>query len=779
MWRAVLWTTVAAALVAPAAPAADARRPVEPGERASGVSFVERRLTLELRTPAYGLTLAKRNGAVVSFADEATGATLLTASGCLWNAVVRGAESDYLGGCRFRPGGRDRFSYRWSRATSTLTLTYSAAREGSRAVDAVVTLTARPTFLDLHLALRNRAGGVLGKVGFPSDLLGSVEAVEAGYAPTFLPGVRLKPAFFARAGNDVFTYPSRWAFADYLALDIAGGHVSLSSVNPRPSAIHPVELGFVHNRVPEPCSCRVFCVVHAFRTWVPDGRSWESPTVRLRIGGGVRQTVLAYREDNRIDEYPTVREKLGARLEALARAPLVKADLWKGLRPFAEWAPDLRRLPSPALLHPVSFQPRGHDESFPDFLPPDPRWGSLDDLRAAVVEARRLGLLVMPYLNVSWWDDESPTLASEHAPPIADLAVRDERGRPVLEGYRGHDGVVVSPHPPFVRSRVERLIEEWRRDVPVDCLFFDQIGARPWLRDFNPAAPAPESYYDGWLGLMAPFADRCLMVEDGWDRLAASFSGFHGGMLMMERESDEVEAAWGSGTFEPYPLALWLFHENVLLYQHDLFEGTFTVDREVLTWNAAFGLMLSYAWEGQRGTLESPWLRVVADFQRALGPLVAGRALTGYRRIAERVSESEFGGLKVIANWDRDRGHTVSRYGLAPQGFLARTSDGSLTAGVFEGVFDGALLAGGPHYLVVERDATSVTIRQPLGVETALTVDPPSLWRPGMGLEVRALPADGTEIARTAAAVRSGRLELLYRRTLDGREVAAYRISAV
>jgi len=67
---------------------------------------------------------------------------------------------------------------------------------------------------------------------------------------------------------------------------------------------------------------------------------------------------------------------------------------------------------------------------------------------------------------------------------------------------------------------VAQEMESWRTSVPADCLFFDQLGARPWLRDFNRASPTPLAYDDGWLAAMAPYANRCLMVEDGWDRLA-------------------------------------------------------------------------------------------------------------------------------------------------------------------------------------------------------------------------------------------------------------------
>src|SRR5207344_3144744 len=142
---------------------------------------------------------------------------------------------------------------------------------------------------------------------------------EAGYAPNVLPGVRLRPGFFTRVGNNLEIYPSRWAFADYLGLDAGGGHLSLYSVNSGP--IHPLVLGFLRHPSPGRCSGPSFCIVHQFQTWIAARESWTSPAVRIPIVQTGQQAILAYRRDNGIDAYPSVQTKLGPRLSTLARAP--------------------------------------------------------------------------------------------------------------------------------------------------------------------------------------------------------------------------------------------------------------------------------------------------------------------------------------------------------------------------------------------------------------------------------------------------------------------------
>ena len=669
-----------------------------------GVTFDGRQPgTLVIGTPTYRLTLSSRNGAVIQLLDVGTGQPLVTSTnGCQWG-VAAVDDSAYIGGCIFAPGSAARFSYRWAAAARTLTMTYRAGPDPERQVDAVVTLHAAATFFDLRLALTDRTAHAIQTVNFPVDLYETVRLAQAGYAPNFLPGVRFGPGFFSRVGNDVLTYPGRWAFADFLALDLGGAHLAMYSVNPAPAPLAPVTFGFVHNRAPVPCSGAAFCITHQFQTWIPAGTSWTSPVMRIRVGDPVEQTIVDYRDDNGFGGYPSAAAKLGTLFGTLVRAPLLKADLEQGIPSFPDWPAALDGLPSPLLIHPVGFGPHGFDATDPDLLPPDPRFGTLDDLRAAFASAEAHGDLVMPYLNVSWWNPQSPTIQSLPSPLTpASISILDQSGNPVHEQFNGFDGFIVSPAVPFVRDRVTTEIDRWGSDAPADCRFFDQIGARPWRPDFNPAESSPTAYDDSWLSLFAPYADRCLMVEDGWDRLAASFSGFQGGLLLMERELQEPDENWGAGNWQAFPLALWLLHDKVLFYQHDLYAGTMTADPATLTWNEAFGFVLSYDWSA--GT-DTPWLRIDAAFQQALGPHYAGVALTSYRDLADGVTETRFGAYSVVADWTRSP-YTLGGSKIAAGGFLARTDDGSLVAGEFAD-------PAGPVYRIVENGRTTLQMPVP------------------------------------------------------------------
>jgi hypothetical protein len=663
---------------------------------AATIGFSQHAGKLVVQAPAYRIVLSAQNGRILEI-DDARGKKLLGGGyGCQWwvNPDHRDAS---VSGCSFHP------TYRWR--AGTLTLTYGSA--------AVVTLRAQPTFFDLQLRLGS-ARTVRDEVRFPAGVVGDTQTVQYGYSPNVLPGLRLKPAFFSTVSNPVQIYPSRWAFADYLALDTNGGRAAMYTVNRGPIA--PALVGFLHLGPGAPCSGRSYCLFHQFDTWIKPGATWTSPTIRFRIGQTPQQSILAYRHDNGIDAYPSLAAKLGPLLGTLARAPLVKADVEKIQLPYTAWP--LAQLPSPILLHPVGYQVGGHDVNDPDFLPGDPQWGSLATL---VADAHAQGDLLMPYDNLSWWDPTSATMQQTTPQAVAAL---DATGAPQTVDYGPHTGVIVSPWAPFVQQRAKQELDAWRA-LGADCTFLDQIGARPWLYDFHPGASSPLAYDDAWLSLLAPYRQSCLMAEDGWDRLADTVVGFHGGLLMMQRELGAVDHYFGAGNWEPYPLATWLVHDKVLMYQHDLYPGTLALDGEVLTWNAAFGLVESAEWHP--GNEAGPWLRLAARLQEVLGPHYAGVPLASFTDLAAGVTRSVFGDLTVVANL------SAGTYdGIDADGFRAQAP------GVTVQTYPGG------HWVLTTQSGGAAVVEQPVGGDLSLTV-------PGAASRVLAEPS-GAPVPFTADA---------------------------
>lgn len=640
---------------------------------------------IRLSNARWTLELSKVNGGILNLTDNVANARLVRGSrfGCLWGASPRAPEPrpDYVGGCSYSSSGRDRFRYHWDQAASTLRLEYTG-NAVVRHVDAVLTLTASAdSWIDFQLQLTNAWDAQIGQVMLPSDLLFDDASVNAAYIPFQLPGVRLRSSFFRQHRTWDAVYPSLSAFADFVAMDIQGGSFAMYTVNAG-GPVQPVVLGF---RDDEPANRGSVFMPHAFQTDIPRGAVYQSPVVRVHVGLDEREAILAYRHDNAIDRFPTIQEKLGPRFDQLARAPLVKTDWNVHVRkPIRAAISDIARLSPPVLIHPVAYQPGGHDSNYPDVLPPDDRWGTVEEFRSFVQAAQMAGHLVMPYNNPTWWKVESPTVSNLPATLSPDaIAVRTSEGQPLWENYASQRGFVVSPFHFFVRSRLANLMEQWHSEVPVDFVFHDQIGARPWIRDYNPSAPGRLRYADGWLNFWRDYASRGLITEDGWDRLAEHGIGFAGGALTGTSRFDLREQKYGFGgnaqvrlgvgQWDPYPLATYLMHDKVLFYQHNLEDSLGATQLEVITWNLAFGYMMAYAWTGEGKETGN-------SLQRLVARRYAGVPLESFVYLKPEVTRSVFGEITVIANWQQHDAYEVDGYRIVPGGFYVSDAEGKLLA---------------------------------------------------------------------------------------------------
>ena len=174
----------------------------------------------------------------------------------------------------------------------------------------------------------------------------------------------------------------------------------------------------------------------------------------------------------------------------------------------------------------------------------------------------------MPYNNLTLWKPQSPTGNDEPA------AATDARrcGRP---GY---------PEP------ANDLMALWRDAVPVDFVFWDQVGSRPWVRDYNKSEPDPIRYLtDGCLvaGLRATGSD-----DRGWvgpprrrgHRLLRQ-PAYRDHVIQLERA--EIRHGKQCNRDPHFALDL-LLHDKVLLYQHNLEQKITTQITEVITWNLAW-----------------------------------------------------------------------------------------------------------------------------------------------------------------------------------------------
>jgi hypothetical protein len=483
--------------------------------------------------------------------------------------------------------------------------------------------------------------------------------------------------------------------------------------------------------------------------------------------------VLAYRIDNGLDRLPTISDKVGTRFARLAQSPLIKADAAQINLPFTAYGTIFAQLPSPAIFHPVAFQPGGHDENYPDFLPPANAFGSTSEFASMMSQGQAAGLFMMPYTNPTWWDDQSPTMQSLPTPlQVADVAALDSAGTPLYEWYGSRGGYVMSPAAPFVAQRLDQLATQMTTALPSDFLFEDQVGARPWLFDSNASEADPSAYIDGWLQHTRTHSSKLLMTELGFDRLAESEVGFHGSVVLPDRLG-YTPGWWGTGTWHAYPLATMMVRDKVLFYQHDLAPETMTKDKATLTWNLALGYMLSY--DPSSGGLANPWLGVVGTFQKHVLSRYAGERLMAFASVATNVTKTEFATFTVTANWDAAASYSTDGFTLPPQGVMTGSRDGTVRAGVFT-TFNGVALDAGDHYLIEERTPSTVVVRQPMGSDTNITVRLPAGWTVTDPLAGRAFDGAGRVIQDVAVSTTTGGIMLNCQQQRAGQSVAAYRL---
>ena len=155
----------------------------------------------------------------------------------------------------------------------------------------------------------------------------------------------------------------------------------------------PVQIGFAAPRK------RAFTrLVHDFKTWVEPEQIWSSPRILIQIGtdyprpspltGGKTGSTATQRSDR-----SWVRKKA-----QYFASPLYKLDFNRFQKPFTALKTEvIDVIKVPGLIHPVAFQPIGHDHHYPDFLPPNPAYGSTEELADLVEYAQTQGNLVVPY----------------------------------------------------------------------------------------------------------------------------------------------------------------------------------------------------------------------------------------------------------------------------------------------------------------------------------------------------------------------------------------------
>jgi hypothetical protein len=246
----------------------------------------------------------------------------------------------------------------------------------------------------------------------------------------------------------------------------------------------------------------------------------------------------------------------------------------------------------PGMVHFVAFQPGGHDHNFPDFIPPDAKWGLTEDFANLIEAIHQKGGLIVPYTNFSWWDNDGPTMLKlpSDIPLNSIVNVKDSFGLPGFETYGPNSDFVMNLHSVFVEDKIAQQHALLLDTVGVDGIFEDQWGARNAPYDFNPGGIGTDdpstSYFAGVLNCFQAHAKSNLMTEVGVDGLADNGIAFMGTNYLWDILGYRSATA---GVTTYYLMAGMLLRDKVLLYQHDLAAETWTNNKDMLRWNLSEG----------------------------------------------------------------------------------------------------------------------------------------------------------------------------------------------
>ncbi len=739
------------------------------------VYFDDSGTNVVITTVAYEVAFSKRDGGIVYIKNGPTGQSISNGSlnSCLW--VINYYNGDNTESCAdYITSATNRFTYAWLPSTNQLILHYQPDPLLTK-VEATITATFSPdNWFDLQLFIKNDGSEAPKDVKFPADLVFEKTSIEEALLP-ILPGVVLESDFFKNGVTPEDAYETEYPgtmFADFVSVLSTQGRFTLYSISDN-DKIAPVRLGFFFKYCANDAST---CLTHNFRAGAANGETWISPKVRIHLGETYYDSIIKFRIDNGIEDYRPIEEKLGLLYPQISQLPLYKADA-TAIRidgettkvTFSRYPEYLSNVPYPGILHLVAYWQRGFDENYPDFLPPLSELGTVEDMANMFHQVQSMGYLIMPYINPTWWDDESPTLQNLPAPlTIDDLAVfTAPDASPLYEYYGDHGGYVMSPYPEFVQQRLEVLMQQMKQEVPSDLINEDQVGGRSHSADFNPSSPDSASYSQGWLEHTRKFSNTLLTCEMGFDRLAATETGFHGSIIL-DRTSDD----WQNRSWHMYPFAPILLRDKVLLYHHTEVRGS-TISKELLSLNLGFGYMLGYDL-GHGPGMDNPWLRTSGAFQKYVISEYANERILDYQYLLDDVTQTRFENHTVTMNWDQDHPFTVSKYELPPGGSVITDTNGTLTAGIFTR-YNNHSLSGGDHYLIEKRTATDIRVWQPMGNDTDITIDLLPVWST-MDIVAQAVDKNSQIIANVPATITTETLTFPYQQQVKGQSVEHYQI---
>jgi hypothetical protein len=778
----------------------------EPGTTASASSG-----QIQVRPPGaeYELWFASSNGALQSIRSLSSGEVLSTGSlnDSLWRLTF--LDETTLPSLRANEFSIESTTHRFRFDEESTQLIYEYDEDGRRLTLAIDIIGLDAQRFDLKATITNDTGFAIRTVSLPEQLAFELDGLQRVLFP-IQEGMTLLPQFFAEGRSTMMTRPPM--FADVLAYEGERGDLSIHMIQ---DSRYQSEM-VLHHPTDEPVfqpnnlgtggiGDQGFFQLDMV-TYIPDGATWQSATVRVSIDRDFREVAADYRVDNGIDAFSDLTQKLGGSeaVEQLSKSPILAIEVFKAV----EWQKTavaqtwntirtdwLDRLPDTGVLHLTHWQ-KGRDwydndkdnhkieDDHPEALPIWwERYGSESEFKQLLTELAGTNFLTMPFTNWTVWNTYDP--ATLEIPPFEETPAAATKLRGVDYPFIEYNGYMVEPWNQEVRDRNTQMLETYTDVYPQDLMFVDMTGERSWryITSDDGATASAAAYTQGVVNENLRLSElKPLFTEGVFDRIGNSVTGY--AQTLRQKVWNQVLAHMGDEYehWVAYPFAADVLHDKVAFYQHDLNSEVWAGEEiSLATYYSLNGYNYMVDITKHLGEDEE-MIWAMDAMQKSVNARTFGQPLldVGTLDAAAGVQFTTWGQaddpFDITAYFDVEetgQSREFDGYDIAPGGFLARTTKAGVIAGMFSGQFQGAPLSDGVHWITVEEAPDRIDIRHPIGPSTQLRLKRPAAWAVDANIGVSFELADGSVVLANAdmLTIDTDDLDVLLPRLVSGQPV--------
>lgn len=421
------------------------------------------------------------------------------------------------------------------------------------------------------------------------------------------------------------SYPS--ATCDLVVVDCGAGSVAMFGVQP------VMRRAWDEERLCNPSFVRIGGAPGAavsshswFMFQQPQDKELTFPTYRIKFGfQSPKEAVEEYARALEIKRPLSDKVKNAQKLEQLKGALLVRvarANAKGMLRSIPFY-------PKGSLVHFAAYLRGGFDKQYPDHLPPNPQWGTMEDLERLYKDNHSAGNMVMPYVNTTWWCDNprGPTFLAHGESPLK----RKRDGSLYTERYAGNYGYTACEYHPAVQKAHRIVMQQMSVQFPSDVVFQDQVGARGWRMDFNPVVPRIVNAREPLLSLCLD--DKVpLATESAYDRSTECETIVCGNSWKSVPNTREklYRDTLPTGAWQFFPTLSFIAHDKCLFTNHNLSHFTDTPDSLVHSLMFGYGLSVMWLPDTESSPVQMAWINWQDALQKSIVREYSGKKLLDF-----------------------------------------------------------------------------------------------------------------------------------------------------